>query len=57
MKLSFSIKYWTKMDWQAACQAASDAKLHGLEIDSVKNPLLTAKNSPTNPELAAAARL
>ena len=41
------------MDWQAACQAASDAKLHGLEIDSVKNPLLTAKNSPTNPELAA----
>ena len=44
------------MDWQAACQTASDAKLHGLEIDSVKNPLLTAKNSPTNPELAAAAR-
>ena len=44
------------MDWQAACQAASDAKLHGLEIDSVKNPMLTAKNSPTNPELAAAAR-
>ena len=38
MKLSFSIKYWEKMDWPAACQAASDAKLNGLEIDSIKNP-------------------
>ena len=50
------MKYWTKLDWSAACQAASDAKLSGLEIDSVKNPLLTVRNSPTNPELAAAAR-
>ena len=56
MKLSFSMKYWTKLDWSAACQAASGAKLSGLEIDSVKNPLLTVRNSPTNPELAAAAR-
>ena len=50
------MKYWTKLDWSAACQAASGAKLSGLEIDSVKNPLLTVRNSPTNPELAAAAR-
>ena len=56
MKLSFSIKYWEKMDWPAACQAASDAKLNGLEIDSVKNPRLTVRNSPTNPEMAVAAR-
>lgn len=44
------------MDWAAACQAASDAKLNGLEIDSVRNPSLTTRNSPTNPELAVAAR-
>ena len=56
MKLSFSIKYWNKMDWTQACQAASDANLNGLEIDSVINPVLAVRNSPVNPELAAAAR-
>ena len=56
MKLSFSMKYWSQLDWPQACQAASDAKLNGLEIDSVKNPSLQTKNSPANPELAVAAR-
>ena len=56
MKLSYSIRHWSNMDWGQLCTAAVDAKLGGLEIDSVRNPLLTAKNSPTNPELAVAAR-
>ena len=56
MKTAFSIKYWNALDWAQACQAAAGAKLSGLEIDSVRNPVLTTRNSPTNPELAAAAR-
>ena len=56
MKLSFSIKYWDNLDWSRLCRAASDARLGGLEIDSVKNPALTVRNSPLNPELAVAAR-
>ena len=52
MKLSFSIKYWDNLDWSRLCRAASDARLGGLEIDSVKNPALTVRNSPLNPELA-----
>ena len=56
MKAAFSIKYWNALDWAQACQAAAGAKLSGLEIDSVRNPVLTTRNSPTNPELAAAAR-
>ena len=56
MKLSYTIKNWPNMGWDRFCQAAVDAKLSGLEIDSVRNPALTVKNSPTNPELAVAAR-
>ena len=56
MKLSFSIKYWNRLDWSRACQAAAGAKLGGVEIDSVRNPLLAGRSSPTNPELAVAAR-
>ena len=56
MKLSFTIRHWPRMDWARFCQAAVDAGLQGLEIDTVKNPLLTVRSSPTNPELAVAAR-
>ena len=56
MKLSFSIKYWNQMDWSRSCQSAADANLHGVEIDSVKNPVLAVRSSPVNPEMAAAAR-
>lgn len=48
MKLSFSIKYWNRLDWSRACQAAAGAKLGGVEIDSVRNPLLAGRSSPTN---------
>ena len=41
MKTAFSIKYWNALDWAQACQAAAGAKLSGLEIDSVRNPVLT----------------
>ena len=56
MKLSFSMKYWSEMDWPRACQSAEDANLNGLEIDTIKNPRLAMRNSPVNPELATAAR-
>ena len=56
MKLSYTIRHWPDLDWGRFCAAAADAKLSGLEIDSMRNPVLTGKNSPANPELAAAAR-
>ncbi|MDE7011055.1 MAG: AMP-binding protein [Oscillospiraceae bacterium] len=56
MKLSYTIRHWPDLDWGRFCAAAADARLSGLEIDSVRNPVLTGKNSPVNPELAAAAR-
>ncbi len=56
MKLSYTIRNWQNRDWAQFCTAALDARLDGLEIDSVRNPVLTTRNSPTNPELAPAAR-
>ena len=56
MKLSYTIRRWSGRDWGGFCAAALDAGLGGLEIDSVRNPVLTVRNSPTNPELAAAVR-
>ena len=56
MKLCYSIRRWASRDWQQFCWAAADAGLQGLEIDSVRNPIFTVRNSPTNPELAVAAR-
>ena len=56
MKLSYTIRHWPDLDWGRFCAAAADAKLSGLEIDSMRNPVLTGKNSPANPDLAAAAR-
>ena len=56
MKLSYTIRNWSGQDWAGFCTAAVDAKLQGLEMDSVRNPALTSRSSPTNPELAVAAR-
>ena len=56
MKLSYTIRHWPDRDWAVFCAGAVDAGLNGLEIDSVRNSLLTSRNSPTNPELAVAAR-
>ena len=56
MKLSFSIHSWSDMDWGQFCAAAADARLQGLEIDQVTNPIFRRRVSPLNPELAVAAR-
>ena len=56
MKLSYTIRHWAGLDWSRFCAAAADAKLGGLELDSVKNPALGGKSSPANPELAAVVR-
>jgi len=56
MKLSYSIQYWTNMDWNAIRQAALDAKLQGIELYDIDGPMFQGKASPTNPELAAATR-
>lgn len=56
MKLSFSIHSWPDMDWGQFCAAAADARLQGLEIDQVTNPIFRRRVSPLNPELAVAAR-
>lgn len=56
MKLSYSIRHWPHRDWAQLCASAVDARLSGLEIDSVKNAIFQTRNSPTNPELAAVAR-
>lgn len=55
MKLSYTIRGWRDRDWSQLCAAAVDTRLQGLEIDSVKNPIMQKKMSPINPELAVAA--
>ena len=55
MKLSYTIRGWRDREWPQLCAAAAGTHLQGLEIDSVKNPVLQKKMSPLNPELAVAA--
>lgn len=55
MNLSFTIHNWPGMDWNQFCAAAADARLQGLEMDTVDNPIFQTRMSPTNPELAVAA--
>ena len=56
MKLSFSIQYWSAMDFSAFTQAALDANLQGVELYDIDGPVFQGKSSPTNPELAASTR-
>ena len=56
MKLSFSIQNWKNLSWSEACACAADVKLHGLEIYDITSPAFSGKDSPSNPEMAAAAR-
>ena len=56
MKLSFSLQYWKSLSWPEALAAALDAKLAGVELFDVNGPAYAGKDSPTNPELAAATR-
>ena len=55
MNLSFTIHNWPGMDWEQFCAAAADARLQGVEMDTVDNPIFQTRMSPTNPELAVAA--
>lgn len=55
MKLSYSIRGWSG-DWTRFRDAAAGAGLQGLELNDVLSPAFRERNSPTNPELAVAAR-
>ena len=56
MKLSYTIHNWSGRDWSAFCAAAEDARMQGVEIDTVQNPIFRRRTSPTNPEMALSAR-
>ena len=54
MKLSFSIQNWKDLEWNEFCTTAA-IEMKGIELYNVKDPC-SGKNSPANPELAAATR-
>ncbi len=56
MKLSFSIQNWKGLEWNEFCATAAEVRLQGIELYNVKDPMFSRKDSPVNPELAAAAR-
>ena len=56
MKLSFSIQNWKYIDWSSFCQTAVDTKMQGIELYNVTGLLFQGKDSPTNPQRAAAQR-
>ena len=56
MKLSYSIRYWTDIDWQEACAAAAETKMKGVELCGIGDDRFSGKSSPTNPELASSTR-
>ena len=56
MKLSYDIHNWPGRDWSGFCDAARDARLQGVEIDTVANPVLRRRSSPTSPEMAMAVK-
>ena len=45
MKLSYTIHNWSGRDWSAFCAAAEDARVQGVEIDTVQNPIFSAASS------------
>ena len=49
MKLSYTIRSWPRWDWAGFCDAARDARIQGVEIDTVQNPIFRSPASPTNP--------
>ena len=56
MKLSFSIQNWKDLEWNEFCTTAAEVRLQGIELYNVKDPMFGRKDSPVNPELAAATR-
>ncbi len=56
MKLSFSIQNWNGLEWSDFCATAAEVRLQGLELYNVKDARFSRKDSPVNPELAAATR-
>ena len=56
MKLSFSIRNWNGIGWNEFCEAAKYTRMTGIELYDIAGPVFSGKESPTNPELAAASR-
>ncbi len=56
MKLSFSILHWKNKSWQDLCEAASDSRMAGIELADISGELFCGRQSPANPERAAATR-
>ncbi|MBR2528680.1 MAG: AMP-binding protein [Blautia sp.] len=56
MNLAFSIQNWDTVSWNEACQTAAETGLAGVELFDIRSPRFSVKDSPTNPELAAATR-
>ncbi len=56
MKLSFSIQNWTDLTWTEMCAAANQVGLAGIEMYAIRGEKFSGKDSPLNPELAAATR-
>ena len=56
LKLSFSIQNWKDLEWNEFCTTAAEVRLQGIELYNVKDPMFGRKDSPVNPELAAATR-
>ncbi len=56
MKLSFSIQNWDGLAWDEFCATAEEIHMQGVELYNLKNGLFARKDSPANPELAAAVR-
>ncbi|MBQ1544468.1 MAG: AMP-binding protein, partial [Clostridia bacterium] len=56
MKLSFSIKDWKDQSFQDFCTVAFDVRMKGIELYDIQGELFAGKDSPANPERAAATR-
>ncbi len=56
MKLSFSIRNWNDLSWNAFCEAAIGTKMKGVEIYNVRNRIFDGKSSPFQPAHAASSR-
>ena len=56
MKLSFSIQNWKYYTWNDFCATAVEVGLSGVEVCDVRGEVFSGKDSPANPELAAATR-
>ena len=56
LKLSFSIQNWNRLSWEELVDVAQVTKLAGIDLYDISSPVFQGKDSPSNPELAAATR-